>query len=120
MVNFATEIAQGSDYKQRHGAVLYKRGRIISIGYNKKKTHPKTVPFYKWRYLHAEFDSILKVDVEEVEGASIACVRINRAGDLMPSRPCCECIKMLSFYGVIDMVYSSRNGIGKEIIQGKQ
>ena len=96
--------------------MLYKRGHIISIGYNTKKTHPGTLPFYKYPHQHAEFRAIQTADDEEIAGANLACVRINRAGNLLNSSPCEECRKMMKFYGVACIVYSSTNGIQKETL----
>ena len=80
------------------------------------KTHPKTVKFYKYPNLHAEMSAVLRADEAEVAGASLACVRINRRGDLMHSSPCDECRAMLKHYGVTHIVYSSKTGIEKETI----
>jgi deoxycytidylate deaminase len=115
-IHLASEIAEESDYRQRHGAVLFHRRHIISVGYNRKKTHPKALPFYRYPFLHAEADSIIKADSSDIEGAAIACVRINKSGYLMNSRPCPECINMMQHYNISYIVYSSKDGIKKELL----
>ena len=109
-------MAQSGEYKQRHGAVIYHRGHILSIGYNRKKTHPVAAKFYDFGYLHSELDAILKCDEEVIRGAMLACVRINRVGTLMYSRPCEGCRKAMVEYGIIAMVYSTKDGIEKEML----
>jgi deoxycytidylate deaminase len=104
------EVAHSSDYKQRHGAVLYRRGKVISIGYNQKKTHPKAQRFYEFPYLHAEMHCLVRADEDDATNASIACVRINRNGDLMNSKPCPACMSAMKSYGISYVVYSYRDG----------
>lgn len=81
------------------------------------KTHPKTVRFYRFGNLHAEMNAIIRAHDLDLTNATLACVRINRAGTLMNSRPCEECILAMKYYGIGCMVYSSRNGIGKEFLR---
>ena len=112
----AAEVAKSGEYKQRHGAVLYKRGHIISIGYNQKKTPPRAMRFYDYPYLHAEAVCIVRSLDVDIHNATLACVRLNRQGDIMHSRPCEGCISMMKEYGITTIVYSSKTGIEKETI----
>jgi hypothetical protein len=96
--------------------VLYRRGKIISVGHNQKKTHPLVFRFYDYPYLHAEASCIIKAHGVDLHNAVLACVRINCRGDVVYSRPCSGCIAMMRHYGIHTMVYSSKDGVEKEII----
>jgi hypothetical protein len=61
-------------------------------------------------------DAIIHALDTNLEGATLACARINRRGDLVYSKPCEECRNMLSHYGIEFMVYSTTKGIIKEKI----
>jgi len=112
-MNIAREEATKSAYKQRHGAVVYNRQRILGKGHNKTKTHPKARYYYTHPFIHAEFDAV--VNAGNVKDCTVAVVRISGSGDLMLSKPCQECMFFLKKRGIKYIVYSDSCGGFKKI-----
>ena len=80
--------------KFRMGAVLIKRNKVLSVGFNNPlKTHPKSNN--KWKTIHAELDVLLGVPKDDLKGASVYVVRINKKGLMRSSKPCVDCQVLL-------------------------
>ena len=107
-IKLAIREATKSHYKQRVGAVIIKKKRILSKGHNyaqraARKLHPK---FKQWpNSIHAEADAILKAKTD-LFGATIYVIRINRAGQLRYALPCSYCMAYLKHVGIRKIFYS--------------
>lgn len=105
----AAQIASrhAKDYRFRLGAVVFNRGRIISEGWNQKKTHPLQFK-YKAReqciYLHAEIHALSRCKMP-VQGYSIAVARLFKNGELGSSCPCSGCLAALQAFGIRNVYY---------------
>ena len=80
----------------KHGAVLVYKGEIISTGFNNFKSG-KCVSL---RSIHAEMDAIMKVRKipnarNILKNCDIYVVRVNSENDIIMSKPCCECSKLI-------------------------
>lgn len=42
-LNLALRVAANSEQRHRHGAVIVKSGRVVGVGYNKRRNHPSVV-----------------------------------------------------------------------------
>jgi len=97
---------------QNHVAMIIgPRGRTLSLGRNKLKTHP-TQAYWAKRlgkdhkiYLHAETDALIKAmnkhgGPESVYDTDILVVRFNKDGDTVSSKPCIICRHMLQAHGL--------------------
>jgi deoxycytidylate deaminase len=85
-------------------AVIAKKNQIISIGFNKYKTHTKSL--HPWHYLHAEADAILKIkDLTKLKGSDIYIYREHRNGTPALSKPCESCFKMIKKYDIKNIFY---------------
>lgn len=104
--NLAVREAFKSGAKKKHGAIVFRKGRIISSGFNKLKTHPKCQQQYK--YLHAEEDALIKAGIL-AKGADIYVIRLIRDG-LGLSRPCETCLQVLREAEVRNIYYSTNEG----------
>lgn len=108
----ATLIAAKSPSRFRLGAVLVKRNRIISVGYNNMaKTHPRMEllsqnPTWSPR-LHAEVHCCLGVDPALLVGTTMFVARLLRNGQLAMAKPCGMCLGFLQATGVQKVVYST-------------
>ncbi len=109
----AKRAAEHSDYSQhKMGAVITRGNKIISIGFNAHKTHPKSTNKYN-KATHAEFSAILKAR-ESLEGASIYIYRETRNGVKGMARPCPGCQKLLLACGIKTWYYSIDNDYKEE------
>ena len=110
--DIAKQLAQLSDHKQHKMGVVITRGnKIVSKGYNKVKTHPKSANFCKT--IHAEFDAVMKAR-SDLEGSVIYIYRERKNGDLGMARPCEFCQKLLMSEGITTWCYSTEGGYKKE------
>ena len=100
-----TRNERNSDY--RLGACIAKANRIISVGYNRQKTHTKSRHKYKW--LHAEMDAILRAR-EDLRGATIYVVRVRKNDTLGRSMPCRECMSWLAEVGIKKIIFCDQDG----------
>jgi len=95
LCNTAFPIAMGINRSQKHvSIILDKKGKIVSIGTNTRKTHPKAQEHgYRFCELHSELDCYLRVpDSRRSEKLTLVNFRFNRFGDMRMSRPCSKCM----------------------------
>jgi len=110
----ASLAAQQSEVSFRHGAVLFRRGRIYSSGYNKYRTIR-----WAWRFssqsfddevrlnnMHAETACMHNVDRNLISGKDIFVVRINPSLLLRQSRPCSSCLSNMKKKDIRRVYYS--------------
>lgn len=115
MLNIASALAMSSNCTpHKMGAVLFKRNRVLSRGFNKLGSHPFQ---HRWNRkgatLHAEMHALILAakDREDVVGASIAVARRARSGLEGCSFPCNHCMPALQYSGVTDVICFSEDHI---------
>jgi deoxycytidylate deaminase len=111
----AARTAQKSVFRHKHGSVIYKGHKIISVGYNKNKTHPKALEFYEFPFIHSEFDALLRAKCD-VHGYTLVCARVNKYGELMNSKPCDACMAAMRAYGIKTIVFYGNSRLQKVIL----
>ena len=108
----------------RMAAVLVDRkGRVISEGQNKKKSHPFQGRFGKNKdaiFLHAETECILnylksKKDVDKLPKLTMYVARAKRTADgksIEPgmAKPCEGCQRALATFGITKVYYTTEEG----------
>lgn len=115
-INIAKAICpetQNQGMRTSHVAFLVKKNKIIKIGWNKKRTHPKIRkhPYHEgYVGIHAELDAVLKSGANELHDHSIIVLRFDRKGKLNNSKPCPGCASVLSQVGITDIYYSASDG----------
>lgn len=123
----AKQVSEFSDYsKYMIGAVIVSNGKIISRGWSQEKTHPfieingsyqTPKGLHISKNIHAECAAIFKVKNKEIlMGATIYVFRENKQGEIVNSRPCPMCEKVLRKYGFKKMVYTINGGIQEEYL----
>jgi hypothetical protein len=96
-----------------HIAFLVKKNKIVKIGWNRKRTHPKIAKHpYHDGYVgtHAELDVILKSGLEDLNDHSMIVLRVDRKGRLANSKPCTGCLSLLKSYNLSEVFYSDTEG----------
>ena len=103
-------MAEKSDgFRARVGAVILdKKGRVISSGFNKRKTHPLQVHYgsIKKPYLHAEMSALVNA---RKKGHTIVVARITKNGDLGLAKPCPVCAAAIADAGIKRVIYTVNN-----------
>ena len=99
----AMQQSHKSAYKQRLGAVVVYRGKIVGRGCN--KVHGTGV--IRLDGLHAEIEALNNTTAQYRSGSTVYVCRVNRQGDLMLAKPCAACEKKMGKIGVKYCWYST-------------
>ena len=102
----------------RIAAAVVRRGKVISYGYNHKKSHPFQTRFCKNRHavffhaeVHAIKNALKSVDVEDLSKCELYIVRAkrnstNRKWITGMSKPCSGCQKCIDLFDLKSVYYS--------------
>jgi deoxycytidylate deaminase len=104
----AIDEAQKSEHKQKMGAIIFDKSKIISKGFNHPQRSVKHLKkkFQRWPgTVHAEVDAILKAK-SNLKNLSMLVVRINNKNQLRLARPCRWCQMYLEYVGIKKVYYS--------------
>lgn len=86
------------------GAVISNGGRLISVGYNQKKTHPLTNTFT----LHAEAHAIIacRYNTPRLDGSILWVARDTVNGMPAMAKPCGDCMRLIVAAGIKRVYYT--------------
>jgi deoxycytidylate deaminase len=91
-------------------AILIRRKRIVRVGTNSTKTHPRFLRTYKNGEenagLHAEMDVLRFAK----PGDTIIVYRFSSKGVLTMAKPCHHCERFIIEAGIKNVIYSDWNG----------
>lgn len=90
----------------RLGAVVVRGSRVISVGWNKYKTHPRSP--HPFKHIHAEVSAIQKAGYQAF-GADLYVYREGRDGVMRLSKPCKSCMAAINKAGVRRVFYTDIN-----------
>lgn len=108
-LSLAMKVAETSDVENRHGAVVVKNGRVLSLGVNKWRNRGLYQPnlFENILTVHAEVDALSRV--VDAEGVTVYVARMGDDGMPRFSRPCQHCMLVLKKLGIKKVVYTLDN-----------
>lgn len=97
-------------------AIAYK-GKIISVGFNQRKTHPLQKKYGKNPdaiFLHAEISAIIQarreLTLDELSKSTLYIIRRRMTIEGLPvygnAKPCCGCLKAIKDFGIKKVIYS--------------
>jgi len=111
----ARQLSYKSDYEsQKLGCVIVKKNKIISVGFNQRKTHPKSNT--RFNHIHAELSAVLGVDKELLRNSAAYVYRETKDGKAAMAKPCPACEDVLKRVGIKKVYYSSIDGFKEEYI----
>jgi deoxycytidylate deaminase len=107
-----------SDYARiRIGAIIVHNNDIISVGFNRIKSHPIQKKYNIYRgfrnensYIHAEMAALVKTKHLDLKGASIYISRNNGNGENAICKPCAACMKAILDRGIRKIFYTTNEG----------
>lgn len=123
----AKAVSKLSDFPRiKIGACAVYKHKVISTGFNSKRTSPLQKKYNKYRFAvdtnhtcHAEI-SCLKplmnrkdIDFKHVD---LYIFRAYQNGELALSRPCPSCMKLISELGIRNIYYTNYGGLSHEEI----
>lgn len=96
-----------------------RKGNLLSEGVNSyKKTHPLQAYFAEKVgmpdkvFLHAEIAAILKAGKRKIHRLEVERIS-QKTGRPLNSRPCPVCQEAIKAFGIIEVVFTTENGYGK-------
>jgi hypothetical protein len=111
---------EGHDSRTFHVTFIVRKQKIVKIGVNSMKTHPKNLRFKYFGRLgedirefvgvHSEMSAILKYGKEDCYDCSFINVRIDRNGKVSMSMPCRGCQSILRQVGFKNIWYTNTSG----------
>lgn len=111
MLSIASRLAETSELPQKHGAVIVKGGRVLSVGVNKWRNkvnqHPVGTEYNPHLTYHAEIDALIRCP--DTVGATIYIARVGKDGLQKFSRPCQRCMKEIRKAGIKKIIYTADN-----------
>jgi deoxycytidylate deaminase len=116
MIEHAIAAALKSEYtSHKVGAAIYnKKGALLSVGWNKQKTHVKQA---KWafevgqplrQFLHAEIDALIKCRYGKPH--TLVVIRIANTG-LAIAKPCAVCARAIFDEGIKKIYWTNSEGV---------
>lgn len=106
-LSLAMELAEKSNMKQAHGAVIVRSGRVLAQGWNVLKNDPSNVSdehISRFCSRHAERMAIARC--KKAAGATIYIAR-NKDGVPRFSKPCDACDHAIKLAGISRVVYTT-------------
>jgi deoxycytidylate deaminase len=114
MFDIARKMAQKSSYKHQLGAVIVRKGKVLGLGHNSLKTHPRATN--PWKMIHAELSAIINSREEDLTDCSIYVYRETPTGRIAPSFPCKYCFQLLKSLNIKEVCYTDYDGYKSEKI----
>lgn len=115
LFNQSRKLYNKSGDTYQHFSFILDRNKVVSWGRNyKKKTHPWSA-FYGFTYfkIHSELDAIKNLPYplrQLTDSFTIVNLRLNKKLEFMMAAPCPTCIKLLSFFGFKNVIYTDKFG----------
>lgn len=89
-MNRVIQLAALSDMRQKHAAILYQGGRVMSVGVNTLRNPPMQSIPYDAISNHAEINCLKGLAITGRFG-TLYVARISSGGNISSSRPCRAC-----------------------------
>ena len=97
-----------------HFSYIIKKNRILSIGWNNsKKTHSLAAKHgYYENHIHSELAAVVKFPHRyyDLAQCTLINIRIQKDGNPMMSRPCKNCLKLLTAFQFKKVWYTGKDG----------
>lgn len=95
---------EGRDF--RHVSMILRKGIVIAVGVNEKKTHPLAkIHGYQFEDRHSELDAFIRVPSGTRDKLTLVNFRFNNRGELRMSKPCKKCMAWCC--SIFDRIYYS-------------
>jgi deoxycytidylate deaminase len=116
----AREKALGNGRCYHLAAILRRKGRVVRIGINTSKTHPRfkrKYPDGTWAaHMHAEMDALRFSE----PGDELEVMRWRKSDNTFAmAKPCRHCMKHIQSAGIKSVRYTNPKGNWEEILMGE-
>ena len=109
ILDFAFPLCMNVPRQKKHISLIFNKNRLVSIGANYFKTHPKAQRLgYLYDEMHSELDAYRKIPKNlRDKKLTLINVRMNAEGQLRMSKPCAVCAGWC--VEVFDKIYYTDN-----------
>lgn len=121
-------MAEMSSFRRaRVGCVVALRGRILSAGFNGRKTHPRQLRYNRYRsfqdldgdvpaQLHAEVAALVQIENEDIDWRKVEVFvyRLRRDQPYGMAAPCPACRQYMKDLGVRRVWYTTQDGFASQ------
>lgn len=95
LLNRAVGVALTSQQKYRLGAVLVKKGKVISVGTNIRRNHPDVCDDPMSQSGICAERMAIKRAGHNAEGAYLYVARVGKTGQPLLAKPCSRCVEAI-------------------------
>ena len=110
IIRLTNDLKDLSDLRCKHFSFILNKNKIVSIGWNLKKTHPKA-KIYQYRYdcIHSELSALIKFNGNKnhLKDFVLVNIRVNSDGYIRQSKPCSKCLPWLETIGFKAIWYTN-------------
>ena len=125
----AKSLTELSDFNKIHiGCVAVLKSKVIGVGYNTYKTHPKQKHFDSYRELtvngavdkmhslHAEISCLISIKNDNIpwDKVELYIYRKKYSKPFGLARPCPACMQMIKSKGIKHIYYTTEDGLAYE------
>ena len=114
-LTLAAEYAKRSEHSMyKMGAVIFRKNQVVSIGWNKNRTHPKAKNYT--RKIHAELAALISsriprlTYIDTLKGTDMFVARLTKGGFLATSKPCRDCMVLIAEAGIETVTFIDEQG----------
>ena len=113
-IELSRKISETVQRDRAHISLVIRKNKVIAVGTNNWKTHPKTVELgYMLPYLHSELDAVRKIQCN-MDKLILVNTRFSKTGHIGMSRPCKYCMPWCA--NMFDKIYyTNEEGILVEL-----
>jgi deoxycytidylate deaminase len=119
ILNRLVDIAHGIELdkdinpRTRHYAFILNKNKILSIGCNSLKTHPKILKYgyHENAGVHAELSALIKSGSISHSNNKLVTFRFDKSNNLNNGKPCVFCQKVLRDVEIKEVWYSCGMGV---------
>lgn len=107
-LNLATQVADLSQCRQKHGCIIVKAGNVVAVSTNTFRNNPENVHedhVTSGCSIHAEANALKKAGAQ-AKGSTLYVSRVNNQGKVRYSKPCTACHLAISDAGVKNILYT--------------
>lgn len=100
-------------HEYKHFSFIVRKNKILSVGWNDKKTNPLSSKFDYWNdSTHSELSAIKRYvyDLDILKYCTIYNLRFSRAKQLVLSKPCDSCQALIKYFRIGRVRFSTESG----------
>lgn len=109
-------VTRSRSHTYKHVSILVKSGRILAIAWNRNDRPGRLrYAFYENKGWHSELSALSRFTPDEVKGATLYTIGVNRNGNLVMGCPCPQCQELIRLYKLRGVFYLNKSGEVEEL-----